>query len=84
MCRLENASLSSFLARKMEYRFVLLSLTRGATEVSYQESTPGARKESPTYCRTTNGFGFTVLVANALPSSSSSVYGRVTRSPFLS
>ena len=36
-------------ARNIEYRLVLLSLTNGAIELSYQESTLGPINESPTY-----------------------------------
>ena len=79
--RLENASLSSVFAKKIEYRFVLLSLISGSVLVSYQESTLGLTNESPTYCRTTNGFGLIFLVAKLFPSNSSSEYGSVILSP---
>ena len=49
LCKLVNASLRSSFARKIEYRFVLLSVTSGATVSSYHESTFGEMNESPTY-----------------------------------
>ena len=60
---LEKLSFTS-LDKNIEYKPVLLSVTSGATVVSYHWSIFGCNDASPTYWITTNGFGFIVLVAN--------------------
>ena len=44
-------------------------------------STDGDTSPSPTYCRTTKGFGFNVLDANSLPNKVNGEYGSVTICP---
>ena len=65
--KLEKLSLTSCLAIKILYRSVFVSTTRGSTDWSYHWSILGDTVASPTYCKTTNGFGFSVFEAKLLP-----------------
>ena len=54
---------------------------RGTISVLYHLSIVGERDKSPTYCKTTNGFGLIVLVAKLFPRSLIFLYGKVIMSP---
>ena len=81
LCKLEKLSFTLSFAKNILNRSVFVSTTTGSILESYHWSIDGDTSLSPTYCSTTNGFGFTVDDAKLFPNKDNGEYGSVTICP---